>query len=315
MYYFSLMYIHKSVLFHEVEEVFSTISEPELVIDATLGLGGHTMMMLSHLAGQARVLGFDRDGENLRDATVNITDAGLVERFVPVHASFEDMEQSLASGWYGEVDFILYDLWVSSAHYDDGARGFSVRYDGPLDMRFDRTTGQTAEDIVMRTDERGLMHIFTRYADEKKALFIARAICEKRKTEKIDTTAKLLKIIQDASFDAKSPPRVFQALRIAVNDEFWHIERSIAQAIRRLRVGGKIAVITFHSIEDRLVKNIFSEYTQDVIDDFTGQTRIPAPCRKYTKKPIEPTEEEIHENPRSRSAKMRILEKIHPVSL
>jgi 16S rRNA (cytosine1402-N4)-methyltransferase len=165
----------------------------------------------------------------------------------------------------------------------------------------------------MRLSERELMHIFNRYADEKKALFIARAICEKRKIEKIDTTFKLLRIIEDASFDAKSAPRVFQALRIAVNDEFGHIERSLAQAMRRLKVGGKIAVITFHSIEDRLVKNIFSEYTHDVIDDFTGQTRIPASYYKYTKKPIEPTEQEIHENPRSRSAKMRVLEKIHPI--
>ena len=180
-------------------------------------------------------------------------------------------------------------------------------------MRFDRTRGETAEDLVMQLPERELMHIFTRYADEKKALFIARAICEKRKIERIDTTFKLLRIIEDASFDGKSAPRVFQALRIAVNDEFGHIERSLTQAMRRLRVGGKIAVITFHSIEDRLVKNIFSEYTQDVIDDFTGQTRIPASFRKYTKKPIEPTEQEIHENPRSRSAKMRVLEKIHPI--
>jgi 16S rRNA (cytosine1402-N4)-methyltransferase len=165
----------------------------------------------------------------------------------------------------------------------------------------------------MRLPERELMQIFMRYADEKKSFFIARAICDKRKTEKIDTTFKLLRIIEDASFDIKSAPRVFQALRIAVNDEFGHIERSLSQAMRRLSVGGKIAVITFHSIEDRLVKNLFSEYTQDVIDDFTGQTRVPASFRKYTKKPIEPTEQEIHENARSRSAKMRVLEKIHPI--
>ena len=307
------MFSHKSVLIKEVESLLLTLEQPRLVVDATLGLGGHATMMLSHLWETARLLGFDRDSENLHDATAHITEAGYSSRFVPVHASFEDIGDVLDGGDYGEADFVLYDLGVSSPHYDDGVRGFSVRFDGPLDMRFDRTTGKTAEDLVMKLDERELMQIFFRYADEKKALFIARAICEKRKTEKIDTTFKLLHIIEDASFDAKSAPRVFQALRIAVNDEFGHIERSLAEALKRIRVGGKIAVITFHSIEDRLVKNIFSEYTQDVIDDFTWQTRIPAPFRKYTKKPIEPTEEEIHENPRSRSAKMRVLEKIHPI--
>jgi 16S rRNA (cytosine1402-N4)-methyltransferase len=306
------MFTHKSVLIEEVKSVLLTVTSPQLIIDATLGLGWHTAMMLSHLTGDARLLGFDRDQENLHDATENIAAAWISERFVPIHASFADIGQVLDDGWYSGVDFVLYDLGVSSPHYDDWVRGFSVRYDGPLDMRFDRTTGRTAEDLVMKMDERELMQIFWRYADEKKALFIARAICEKRKTEKIDTTFKLLKIIEDASFDAKSPPRVFQALRIAVNDEFGHIERSIETVMRRIRVGGKIAVITFHSIEDRLVKNLFSEYTQDVIDDFTGQTRISAPFRKYTKKPIEPTEEEIMENPRSRSAKMRVLEKINP---
>lgn len=307
------MFTHTSVLFREVESVFLTVGDPRLVIDATLWLGGHTMVMLSHMSPASKLIGFDRDGDNLRDALTHIEIAWLQDKFVWVHASFEDIDSTLDRLWESEVDFILYDLGVSSAHYDDGARGFSVRFDGPLDMRFDRTTWQTAEDLVMRLPERELMQIFMRYADEKKALFIARAICEKRKTEKIDTTFKLLRIIEDASFDSKSAPRVFQALRIAVNDEFGHIERSLADALRRLRVGGKIAVITFHSIEDRLVKNIFSEYTQDVIDDFTGRTRIPASFRKYTKKPIEPTQEEIHENPRSRSAKMRVLEKIHPI--
>jgi 16S rRNA (cytosine1402-N4)-methyltransferase len=307
------MLTHTSVLLEEVQSVFSTLKDRHLIIDATLWLGWHTAMMLSHLIGDARLLGFDRDSENLQDATENIAIAWFSERFVPIHASFADIWEVLDDGGYGEVDFVLYDLGVSSPHYDDGVRGFSVRYDGPLDMRFDRTTWRTAEDLVMKMDERELMQIFWRYADEKKALFIARAICEKRKTEKIDTTFRLLKIIEDASFDAKSPPRVFQALRIAVNDEFGHIERSIEAVMHRIRVGGKIAVITFHSIEDRLVKNLFSEYTQDVIDDFTGQTRTPAPFRKYTKKPIEPTEEEIAQNPRSRSAKMRVLEKVNPI--
>ncbi len=307
------MFSHTSVLIDEVESVLSTISEPQYIIDATLGLAWHTAMMLTHVGESGRVLWFDRDADNLRDARVNLEEKWLSKKFIPIHASFDTMEDVLREQWIKEVDFILYDLGVSSAHYDDWVRGFSVRFDGPLDMRFDRMTWQTAEDLVMTLSERELIQIFMRYADEKKSLFIARAIVDVRKTQKIDTTFKLLEIIEKSSFDKKSWIRVFQALRIAVNDEFGHIERSIAQAMRCLKVGGKIAVITFHSLEDRLVKNIFSEYTQDVIDDFTGQTRIPAAFRKYTKKPIEPTALEVDNNPRSRSAKMRVLEKIHSI--
>lgn len=307
------MFSHTSVLLSEVQDILSHIDNPAYIIDATLGLGGHTSMMLPYVTHDGFVFGFDRDMDNLRDASEYIAKQWFQKKFVPIHGSFDTIDEVL--DWYNiqEIDFVLYDLWVSSAHYDDGIRGFSTRFDGPLDMRFDRSSGRTAEDIVMTFDERELMQIFVRYADEKKALFIARAICDARKTQKIDTTSKLLDIIDKSSFDKKSGIRVFQALRIAVNDEFWHIERSLAQALRRLKVGGKIAVITFHSIEDRLVKNIFSEYTRDVINELTGQTQVPASFRKYTKKPIEPTEEEIQSNTRSRSAKMRVLEKVHPV--
>jgi 16S rRNA (cytosine1402-N4)-methyltransferase len=307
------MFTHKSVLFQEVESFFLTIDNPQIVIDATLWLGWHSLSMLQHMSDGSRLIWFDRDQENLHDAQVRIESAGYGSIFHWIHASFEDIDRVLDQYNYQEIDFALYDLGVSSAHYDDGTRGFSLRFDGPLDMRFDRSTWCTAEDVVMKTPERELMQIFTRYADEKKSMFIAKAICEKRKSEKIDSTAKLLRIIEEASFDPKSPARVFQALRIVANDEFWHIERSLSQVLRRLRIGWKIAVITFHSIEDRLVKNIFSEYTHDIIDEFTWQTKIPAPFRKCTKKPIEPTDQEVHENPRSRSAKMRVLEKVNPV--
>lgn len=178
-------------------------------------------------------------------------------------------------------------------------------------MRFDRTTGRTAEDLVHSLPERELMHLFIRYADEKKALFIAQAIVKARETMRIDTTDKLQAIVKAASFDPKSSLRVFQALRIAVNEEFEHIETSLRAAIDHLKIGGKIAVITFHSIEDRVVKNLFAEYLTGTIDDITGQTITPPRLRKYTKKPIEPTQEEIEQNPRSRSAKMRVVERIH----
>lgn len=177
-------------------------------------------------------------------------------------------------------------------------------------MRFHRHTGKTAADLVMNLSEEALRKIFFDYADEKKSIFIARAIVEARKTEMIDTTQKLVNIINQASFDKKSPLRVFQALRIAVNDEFEHILKSLEQAVKCLRIGGQIAVITFHSLEDRLVKQFFTPLLQSEIDDITGQTVIPAKMKKITKKPIIPREEEIIHNPRSRSAKLRIYEKI-----
>lgn len=177
-------------------------------------------------------------------------------------------------------------------------------------MRFDRTHGKTASDLVMTLEDRELVRIFSLYGEEKKAWFIVNAIVKERKENTIDTTAKLLTLIANSSYDPKSPIRVFQALRIAVNEEFSHIEDSLPLALDLLSPSGLIAVITFHSLEDRLVKHAFEPFLEDIIDDITGQIRIRAKYKKYTKKPIEPTEEEIARNPRSRSAKMRIIQKI-----
>ena len=271
-----------------------------------------------------RLIGIDRDKDNLDIARDNFDQkTGLlrasqwqsIEMIPPqidlVHASFADIDTILDEKWIGSIDFILYDLGVSSAHYDDGDRGFSIRYDAPLDMRFDRTTGRTARDLVMTTSEYELRDLMFRYADEKKSVHIARAIVENRKTKSIDTTFDLLEIIRWSSYDKDSPKRVFQALRIAVNAEFEHIEISIKKAIEKLSIGGQIAIISFHSIEDRIIKNLLTAYLTGTIDEFTGQTIIPARLAKYNKKPILPTELEIDRNPRSRSAKLRVLTRIN----
>lgn len=250
---------HIPVLFSEISEIYKDTSPRQFVVDATQGLGGHTKMFLENLENNGKVIGIDRDIANIIIANENLKNFSL---HISENASFAEIENILQKNNFPHIDFILYDLGVSSAHYDDAERGFSLRFDGPLDMRFDRTAGRMAEDIVANWSEADLRKIFFDYADEKKAIFIARAIVEARKTEKIDTTFKLLEIIKSASFDKKSPLRVFQAIRIAVNNEFDHIIDSFEQAVQNLRIGGKIAVITFHSIEDRVVKQFFAKYLE-----------------------------------------------------
>lgn len=298
---------HIPVLFNEVKNAYLSVSPRKFIIDATQGLGGHTKMLCECADDDAICVGIDRDADNIILAQKNLESCKNHRAF---HKSFAQLDEIMEEFPGQNIDFILYDLGVSSAHYDDGSRGFSLRFNGPLDMRFDRTCGKTAADIVMNESEDTLKKIFSAFADEKKAHFIARAIVEHRKKAPIQTTFELLEIIRSASFDKKSPLRVFQALRIAANHEFDHIISSLESACKHLRVGGKIAIITFHSIEDRLVKQFFLSKLQPEIDDFTGKTLTPAPFKKDFRKPIIPEESEISSNPRARSAKLRMYQKI-----
>ncbi len=300
---------HDPVLIREVEEIFVTQISHKVVLDATLWLGWHTSMLASHMWPSDLLIAIDRDRDNLDIARTHLSDVDC--RLDLVHSSFADIDIILDDRWILEIDFVLYDLGVSSAHYDDGDRGFSIRYDAPLDMRFDRTIGRTARDLVMTASEYELRDLMWRYADEKKSVHIARAIVESRKAKSIDTTFDLLEIIRESSYDKDSPKRVFQALRIAVNAEFEHIEHSIKKSIDRLSIGGQIAIITFHSIEDRIVKNLLAPYLTPTIDELTGQHITPARLAKYSKKPILPTQQEIDTNIRSRSAKLRVVTRIN----
>ncbi|MBC7503898.1 16S rRNA (cytosine(1402)-N(4))-methyltransferase RsmH [Candidatus Gracilibacteria bacterium] len=300
---------HDPVLISEIETIFLARSLHHVVVDATLGLGGHASMFASHMSPGDMLIGIDRDSDNLAIARSKIPYSSCDLHLV--HSSFSDIDTILDEKGIETIDFILYDLGVSSAHYDDGERGFSIRYDAPLDMRFDRTSGRTARDLVMTASEYDLRDLMFRFADEKKSVHIARAIVEARKTKSINTTFELLEIIRGSSYDKDSPKRVFQALRIAINSEFEHIEISIAKAIAKLAIGGQIAIISFHSIEDRIVKNLVMPYLTGTIDEYTGQTIVPARLTKYNKKLILPTELEIDHNPRSRSAKLRVLTRIN----
>ena len=270
--------LHTPVLFEEVQNIFleKKFIQPT-VVDATLWLWWHAEMLSKNMESGA-FIGFDRDTENLARAKLHLEwiSPKIHKNFIA--SSFENLERELTKIWIGWIDAILYDLWVSSVHYDDANRGFSLREDGPLDMRFDRTQGKTAEDLIMTLDVRELSHIFEEFWEEKKSWFIANAIVDIRKKVKIDTTKKLLDIIESSSFDKKSPIRVFQALRIAVNEEFVHIENSLLQALSLLKVRWIIMVITFHSLEDRLVKRLFAPYLEDSVDDFTWQIREKAHC-------------------------------------
>lgn len=307
----TLTQLHDPVLYEEVREIYLSQTQKNIVVDATTWLGWHAGMMASTLGSDDIFIWFDRDSENLSLARSHIESLGTVCQSHYIHSSFAFLQEKLEEKGIREIDFILYDLGVSSVHYDVADRGFSFRFDGPLDMRFDRTRGKTVTDILMTLDAPELARIFTTYGEEKKSWFIAQAIVKARKIETIDTTFKLLKIIEESSFDQKSPTHVFQALRIALNEEFENIESSLKQAVELLSVGGKILVITFHSLEDRLVKNIFAPYLEDTINEVTWQIQVKAKYRKYTKKPIIPTEAEIDRNPRSRSAKMRVIERIY----
>jgi 16S rRNA (cytosine1402-N4)-methyltransferase len=182
-------------------------------------------------------------------------------------------------------------------------------------MRFDRERWElTARDILADYTEKELEHIFYTYGEEPKTRFIVDAIIKARKIKPIETTTELAKLIEASSFDQKSKLRVFQALRMEVNNELGVTEEALDDMIHLLDKGWRIEVITFHSLEDRLVKQIFHKYTHDIPDEFTGKTKIPKILEKIHKKPIIPTEEEISQNPRSRSAKLRVVEKISPLN-
>ena len=295
---------HTTVLLHET--VDAVLTNPDGVyVDATYGRGGHSRLLLSKLSPQGRLIGFDRDPQAVADAT----ELALADpRFSIRHAAFSGISELQSNSLTG----LLMDLGVSSPQIDESARGFSFMRDGPLDMRFNRhdTVVPPASNWIMRVDERTLCKGLQDYADEPKAYFIARAIVVAREKSPITTTMALAQIIEDASFDPKSVLRSFQAIRIMVNGEFAAIEDSIPQAVRALAPGGRLVMITFHSGEDRLVKTRVRVHETPETDELTGCIVTPATIKKVTKKPVEPTPEEISHNPRSRSAKLRIYEKI-----
>jgi 16S rRNA (cytosine1402-N4)-methyltransferase len=264
------------------------------VIDLTVGLGGHAAALLE--AGVGRVVGVDRDPEAVAGAAERLAPYG--DRFVPVQARFSDVPRIQRVAAVRAVDGLLYDLGVSSLHLDRPERGFSYRHDAPLDMRMDPTQEPSAADVVNRYREPELERVLRSFGEERFARRIARAIVRARSRGPIETTGQLAGIVAGALPRRRGGPhparRTFQALRIEVNGELDELRGSLPAAVGLLGEGGRIVVISYHSLEDRIVKRFL-----------LGESLL----RVLTKKPIRPTAEEIGRNPRARSARLRAAER------
>lgn len=275
-------------------------------VDATFGGGGHSREILRRLGGDGRLFGFDQDA----DAAQNVPQGEA--RFTFVRSNFRYLRNWMRYYDVPAIDGLIADLGVSSHHFDDPGRGFSFRFDAPLDMRMNGGAGTTAADIVNLYDEENLARVLYLYGELKNSRRIAAAIVRARNTKPMDTIADLLQAVQPLmprEREKKDLARVFQALRIEVNHEMDALRKLLEAALRTLRPGGRLVVITYHSLEDRMVKNFIRAGRVDgeVEQDFYGKRLTP--LRAVNRKVILPSEEEQARNPRSRSAKLRIAEK------
>ena len=305
---------HRSVLLRETIDSLS-VKPDGIYVDGTLGGGGHALELCGRLGPEGRLVGIDQDEDAIAAAAERLAD--YRDRVSIVRSNYERMEDVLAGLGIDRVDGIYLDLGVSSYQFDAAERGFSYREDAPLDMRMDRRQPLTAADVVADYSEEELTRIFREYGEEKFAKSIAGRIAAKRQVSPITTTGQLTGIIKEAipmkARAASGHParRTFQALRIEVNRELEVLENSIDGMIRLLKPGGRLAIITFHSLEDRIVKNRFRENENPCIcpPDFPvcvcGRK---SRGKVITRRPVVPTAEEIEENKRCRSAKLRVFE-------
>lgn len=301
---------HVPVLFDEVLEWMAPIPAGRY-IDSTVGAGGHAWGILEASSPDGRLLGLDADPKALEVARARL--AGFGDRVLLIHANFDTLETFAPAHGFDAVDGILLDLGLSSMQLADATRGFSFQEEGPLDMRFDPRQTRTAADLVNTLPADELADILWRYGEERYARRIARAIVAQRP---IHTTQELVAIIEHAipgRGRIHPATRTFQALRIATNDELGALERALPQAVSLLKPGGRLLVISFHSLEDRIVKQFFRETERDCI----CPPELPAcvcdheaTLKVLTRKPIAPSAEEIERNPRSRSAKLRVAARL-----
>ena len=306
---------HKSVLLKETIEGLN-VRKGKIYLDGTLGGAGHSYEILKKLHGTGLLIGIDQDQEALKAARERLSEFKNVEYF---NLNYIDFEKALDELGIEKIDGVLLDIGVSSYQFDNPERGFSYRFEAPLDMRMDKSLEISAKDIVNTYSEDEIAEIIREYGEEKWASRISKFIVQERKNKKIDTTFELVEIIKNAipAGARRNGPhpakRTFQALRIEVNKELDVLKNSIDKFVHRLNPGGRIAIITFHSLEDRIVKNSFKYLEKDCICPPTSPI---CTCNKkreikiITRKPITASEEELKENNRSHSAKLRIAEKL-----
>lgn len=305
---------HESVLKKETIESLH-IKHDGIYVDCTLGRAGHAKEIASQLSEQGTLIGFDQDIEAI-DAAKKILPA---EKTLLIHANFRQLKAELLKREITSVDGFLFDLGVSSPQLDEGERGFSYQHDATLDMRMDQRQDLTAYDIVNTWTYEQMVRIFFTYGEEKFSKQIARIIERNRESAPITTTHELVELIKEAipaparRKGGHPAKRIFQALRIAVNDELNSFNDALHQAAELISVGGRVSVITFHSLEDRICKQAFQKWSSEKPVP-RGLPIIPeefkAPFKRISRKPILPNEEEIATNRRSRSAKLRVVEKI-----
>lgn len=307
---------HTSVLLQEC--IDSLVIKPNgIYVDGTLGRAGHSCEILKRIP-EGQLYCFDKDLQAIQESKDRLDAVG--SNYTIIHSGFKNLKNELQNYGVHEIDGLLLDLGVSSPQFDEASRGFSYRYDAPLDMRMDQSQPLSAYEIVNTYEFNDLMRIFYRYGEDNFAKQVARKIEQAREIKPIETTFELVDIIKSAYpakvLNSKGHPakKIFQAIRIEVNDELSELETVLEDALELLKVGGRVAVISFHSLEDRIVKETFVRASSKPKID----KRIPllpgqieeAPYRLITRKPILAGEEELKENNRSHSAKLRVIERV-----
>lgn len=305
-------YQHITVLLNEAVDALA-VREDGIYVDGTFGRGGHSRLILSRLGSQGRLIVFDKDPQAIEAAQKLAEQDG---RVTVVHDGFSSFQTTLDKLGIEEIDGALFDLGISSPQIDDGARGFSFRFDAPLDMRMDPTRGMSAAEWIATASEQDLHEVIKNYGEERFSRQIARAIVAQRTESPIDTTRKLAQLVaqnvrtRERGQDPST--RTFQAVRIFINHELEEVEAVLPQVMSRLKQGGRLAVIAFHSLEDRIVKQFVKKYSQHPpLPRWAAvkEADLPLPPLKAVGKAIKPGVEETASNPRARSAVLRVAER------